>query len=48
MTTRLLIAYLLIALLASGTAGAIWLLIRNSPRQNMKRYYRDKRHRAKP
>jgi hypothetical protein len=42
MTTRLLIAYLLILLLASGAIGTIWWMVYNSPRQRMRRYYRDK------
>ena len=48
MTTRLLIAYLLIVVLLGGLTGAIWWAIRNSPHQKMKRYYREKRGRAKP
>ncbi|MBO0749668.1 MAG: hypothetical protein J2O44_04440 [Porphyrobacter sp.] len=47
MTTRLLIAYLLMALLAGGLTGAIWWAIYNSPRQRMKRYYRAKREHSR-
>ena len=42
MTTRLVIAYLLILLLASGAIGTIWWMIHNSPRQRMRRYQREK------
>jgi uncharacterized protein HemX len=47
MTTRLLIAYLLIVLLGSGIAGVIWWTIHNSQRQKSRRYYREKRQRTK-
>jgi hypothetical protein len=47
MTMRLLIAYLLIALLTSGAAGAIWWMIYNSPRQKLRRYYRAKHEHSK-
>jgi hypothetical protein len=46
MPERLIIAYSLIALLASGLAGGIWWSIYNSDHQKMKRYYREKRDRA--
>jgi len=43
MNTRLLIAYILMALLASGAIAAIWAMIHNSPRQRMRWYYRRRR-----
>ena len=42
MPTRLLIAYFLILLLASGLAAVIWRIHYNSERQRLKRYYRSK------
>lgn len=48
MTTRLLIAYLLILLLASGAIGSIWWMVYNTQRQRLKRYYRAKRHDSNP
>ena len=47
MPTRLLIAYLLILAIAGGLTGAVWWTIHNSHRQRLKRYYREKRERAK-
>jgi hypothetical protein len=47
MTTRLLIAYLLIVLLGSGIAASIWWTIHNSTRQKMRRLYRERRQRTK-
>jgi hypothetical protein len=43
MPERLIVAYLLLALLIGGVSGAIWWLIHNSERQRMKRYFRSKR-----
>lgn len=43
MPERLLVAYLMIALLAGGLAAAFWRLVYNSPQQRMRRYYRRKR-----
>lgn len=48
MPTRLLIAYLLMALLGSGLAGMIWWAIYNSPQRKMRRHYRARREREKP
>lgn len=48
MPERLIVAYVLLALLAGGLAGAIWWGIHNSSHQKLKRYYREKRDRAKP
>nr|WP_166174909.1 hypothetical protein [Altererythrobacter segetis] len=47
MSTRLLIAYFLIVLLACGVAAAIWRLHYNSERQRLKRYYRSEHERSK-
>jgi hypothetical protein len=44
---RLVIGYFLILLLASGAAGAIWWAIYNSPRQRMRRYFREKREHSR-
>jgi hypothetical protein len=46
MPARLIIAYLLMALLIGGVAGAIWWGIHNSRHQRLKRYYREKRDRT--
>ena len=48
MSERLIIAYLLIALLIGGLAGAIWWGIHNSHHQRLKRYYRERDDRAEP
>jgi len=48
MPERLILAYLLLALLVGGLAGAIWWAVHNSAHQRLKRYYRQKRDRAKP
>ena len=48
MPTRLMIAYLLMALLGSGIAAAIWWAIYNSPRRKLRRYYRSRHGREKP
>jgi hypothetical protein len=42
MTTRLMIAYLLILLLVCGGGAGIWWMVYNSPRQRLRRYYRAK------
>jgi hypothetical protein len=47
MPERLLVAYLMIALLAGGLAAAFWRLVYNSPRQRMRRHYRRKREHSK-
>ena len=47
MPTRLIIAYVLILLLGAGLAFAIKWAVHNSPRQKMKRYYREKRQGTK-
>ena len=47
MSTRLLIAYVLIVLLVSGLARTVWRMHYHSARQRMKRYYRDRREHAK-
>ena len=48
MHERLVLAYLLLALLVGSLGGAIWWAIHNSTNQRLKRYYREKRHRVKP
>jgi hypothetical protein len=47
MSTRLLVAYFLILLLATGMAALIWRMHYNSERQRMKRYYRRKHEHPK-
>jgi hypothetical protein len=47
MPLRLIIAYLLIVLLASGAIGAVWWTVYNSPRNRMRRYYRQKHNHPK-
>jgi len=48
MSERLIVAYILMALLVGGLGGAIWWAIYNSQHQKMKRYYREKRNRTEP
>ena len=48
MPERLILAYVLIALLLGGLAGAAWWAVHNSTQKKLKRYYRQKRDRAKP
>ena len=47
MPLRLIIAYLLIVLLVSFVTGAIGRAIYNSPRNRMRRYYRQKHNHPK-
>lgn len=47
MSDRLIVAYLLLAMLASGLGVGVWWLIHNSPRQRMRRYLRSKHEQAK-
>lgn len=47
MPLRLIVAYLLILLLAAAATGGIWRVVYNSPRNRMRRYYRQKHDRTK-
>ena len=48
MAARVVIAYLLILLLAAGGIGVIWRLIYSSPRQRMRRHYRETHRQNEP